>query len=152
MNSPQDVDWGALGRGGSRALTTPTLVILLGSATMVALLLAATIGMSGAGAWILRIAGAILAVPVIMLAIRRTQVLARLAEMERTGEHPDNVIRTTTPTGQSIEVIVPGAEQTVVPRLGVGGLTGYTFAAIISGGLAFGLFLIVGIARLVATS
>ncbi|WP_454295214.1 hypothetical protein [Salana multivorans] len=150
MSTPP-VDWAALGRGGSRAIATPTLLIVAGSGAMIVLLVLATIGMGGAGAWVLRTVGALLAIPVIMLTIRRAQVLRRFAEMERTGEHPDNVIHATAPDGQEIEVIVPGAERTVLPRLGLGGLTGYSIGALASGGLAFGLFLIVGIARLVSS-
>ena len=43
--------------------------------------------------------------PVVWLVVRRRSVLARLAEMERTGEHPDNVVHTTTADGQSIDLV-----------------------------------------------
>ncbi|MBN8882853.1 MAG: hypothetical protein J0H73_11130, partial [Salana multivorans] len=85
MSSQQGPDWASFGRSGSRAIATPTLVVLLIGAAMVLLLLLATLGMDGVGAWVLRGIGAVLAVPVVMLAIRRTQVLGRLAQMERTG-------------------------------------------------------------------
>ncbi|GMA30946.1 hypothetical protein [Litorihabitans aurantiacus] len=142
------IDWGAIGRGGSRAVGKPTLVIVVVAAVVIAALLAATLPLSGVGAWIVRVAALALAVPVVMLAVRRHQVLQRLHRMEETGEHPDNVVRTVTPDGQQLEVIVGGAEQTVVPRLGVGGLAALSFASIGSAGMSFGLLLIVGLAQL----
>ena len=120
-------------------MSRPSLVIAVGSGLMVLGLLAATLPLSGFGAWIVRFAALLLAVPVVWLVARRRSVLARLAEMERTGEHPDNVVHTTTADGQSIEVIVAGAEQTVVPRVGVGSLAALSLASLTSGGLAFGL-------------
>lgn len=126
----------------------PTLILVIVGAVLVLGLAAATIPLSGPGAWIVRIAAALLAVPVVWLAVRRTQVLRRLASMELTGEHPDNVVRTVTPDGQQLEIIVAGAEQTVVPRVGVGGLAALSIATLASSGLSFGLLMIVGLAQL----
>ncbi|PWD49474.1 hypothetical protein C8046_00800 [Serinibacter arcticus] len=142
------IDWGAIGRGGSRALGKPTLYLLIAGAVTILGLFAATIGLTGAGAWIVRVAAVLLAVPVVWLGVRRTQVLRRLHSMELTGEHPDNVVRTVTPDGQQLEIIVAGAEQTVVPRVGVGGLAALSIATLSSTGLSFGLLLVVGLARL----
>lgn len=148
--SERRIDWREIGRGGSRAIATPTLLVIGATAAMVALLLLVTIGMAGAGAWVLRGVAIVLAVPIVMLAVRRQQVLHRFSELERTGEHPDNVVRSTAPDGQEVEIIVAGAERTIVPRLGLGSLTGYAFGALASGGVAFGIFVIVGVARLVS--
>lgn len=142
-----DIDWRSVGRGGSRAVDRPTLWIAAASGTMVLLLLALTLPLAGPGAWALRIVGAFLAVPVVWLVLRRQRVLARFAELERTGEHPDNVVRTYAPDGTEIEVIVPGAERSLSPRLGVTGLAALTIASIASGGLAFGLAIIVALAQ-----
>lgn len=142
------MDWRSFGRGGSVAVGKPTQIVAAVSGVLVGLLLLSTISLSGAGAWIIRIVAVLLAVPVIMLVVRRQQVLGRLAELERTGEHPDNVVHTTTPDGREIEVVVAGAEQSVMPRLGFGGLAGWVIACFISGGLAFGLLIVVGLARL----
>lgn len=143
-----DIDWRSIGRGGSLALGKPTLVIAAVSGTLVALLLLSTLSLSGGGAWFVRFLGILLACPVIALIVRRRQVLRRLAVLEETGEHPDNVVHTTTPDGREIEVVVAGAETTAIPRLGVGGLAGWSIASMISGGLSFGLMLIVGFARI----
>lgn len=143
------IDWGAVGRGGSRALGRPTLVLIAVAVVLLLALAAATIGLTGAGAWIVRVAVVVLAVPVVMLAVRRTQVMRRLHGMELTGEHPDNVVRTVTPDGQQLEVIVAGAERTVVPRVGVGGLAALSVATFASTGLSFGLLVVVGLARLI---
>ncbi|PFG20030.1 hypothetical protein [Serinibacter salmoneus] len=143
------VDWRSIGRGGSRAVGSPTLGLIILGAVMVGLLFTTTIGLEGAGAWVVRVVAGVLAIPVVWLAIRRQQVLARLAEMERTGEHPDNVVRTVTTSGDQVEIIVSGAERSVVPRLGVGGLAALSVATLVSCGLSFGLILIVGLARLI---
>lgn len=145
-----DVDWRSVGRGGSLALGKPTLVIAAVAGSLVVLLLLSTISLDGFGAWMVRIGALVLAAPIVMLLVRRQQVLRAFGEMERTGEHPDNVVRTTTPDGREIEVVVAGAEQTAVPRLGVGPLAGWSIASMISGGLAFGLLIIVGLARALA--
>ena len=142
------IDWGAIGRGGSRAVDRPTLILIIVASVFILGLAAATIPLSGPGAWIVRIAAVLFAVPVVWLAVRRSQVLRRLHEMERTGEHPDNVVRTTTPDGQQVEISVAGAEQSVVPRVGVGGLAALSMATLASTGLSFGLLLIVGLAQL----
>lgn len=145
---PQGPDWGALGRTGSRAVEKPTLAILIVSGALLVLAALATVSLGGVGAWVLRVVIAILAVPVVWLAIRRTRVLHRLGEMERTGEHPDNVVRTTGAEGQQIEILVPGAQQTLLPRLGMSGLAFLSFASLVSGGLAFGLLIIIGLSQL----
>lgn len=142
------MDWRSFGRGGSIAVGRPTQLVAVVAGVMVALLLLSTLSLSGAGAWIIRIVALVLAIPVVMLIVRRQQVLGRLAELERTGEHPDNVVHTTTPDGREIEVIVAGAEQSAMPRLGFGGLAGWVVASFVSAGLAFGLLIVVGLAQL----
>lgn len=142
------IDWGAIGRGGSRAVGRPTLALVVVGGALALALIAVTLPLSGVGAWIVRVAAVLLAVPVVMLAVRRQQVLRRLHGMELTGEHPDNVVRTVTPDGQQLEIVVAGAEQTVVPRLGVGGLAALSIATFASAGMSFGLLLIVGLAQL----
>ncbi|TNU76586.1 hypothetical protein FH969_02475 [Miniimonas arenae] len=142
------VDWGAFGRGGTRAVARPSLVVLVIAGVCVGGLVLATLSVQGFGAWVLRFVALLLAVPVVWLAVRRHQVLGRLGEMERTGEHPDNVVHTRTPDGQEVTVVVSGAETSVVPRTGIGGLTALAFASLASAGISFGILVIIGIAAL----
>lgn len=143
-----DIDWRSVGRGGSAALGRPSLIVLAVSGSMIALLMLSTLSLDGFGAWLIRWAALVLAIPVVMLGIRRHQVLRRLATLEETGEHPDNIVHTTTPDGREIDVVVAGAQRSFLPRLGVGGLAGWLIASLVSSGFAFGLLIIVGFARL----
>lgn len=140
------VDWSAVSRDGSRALNRPTGWVLAVSGGMVALLFLATLPVAGAGGWILRIVAGMLAVPVVLLAVRRHRVLTTLAEIERTGAHPDDLVRMTSADGTEIEVIVDAKQRGMVPRVGVTGLAALSLVSLVAGGLAFGLVIIVALA------
>lgn len=146
MSSP--IDWHSIGRGGQRALGLPTLWVAAVSAVVVVTFLVTTLTISGGIGWVLKIVAIALCVPVVWLIVRRQQVLHRFAELERTGEHPDNVVHATGPDGQEIEVIVPGAEKTVVPRLGVSGLAALAISSLAAAGIALALLIVTGLARL----
>lgn len=145
-SDPARVDWSSLARTSQRALGIPTLLIVGVGAVLTVTLVLLTLSLDGAGAWVLRVLVLLLAAPVALLAITRQRVIGSLRQMERTGEHPDNVVTTVAPDGTSMEIVVADSQRTIVPRIGLGRLGLLSLGAVVANGVLFALVVVVALA------
>lgn len=153
MTTPYPTGWGPFAARSGKALARATLALVVVGAVLVVGLVLMTLPLSGFGAWALRVLAVVLAVPVVLLAWYRHDLLRIAEETERTGSDPADVVTTRTEDGRTVEIIVQTQRGSLDPTPTLSRdlrrTTGWAFATLLSAGLAFGLVLVLAVAQAV---
>lgn len=150
--------WEAYAAKGADRLRRPTGVVLIAAALAVVSLLAITLALDGIGAWVLRVVGVVLAVPVVLLAVRRQRLSGTAKTVTSSLAPHDTVVQSQTADGRVVEVVVQDARQVgpmeaerVALRQDLGGTILAAIGSTFAGGIAATLVLIIAIALAVSS-